>query len=143
MYRSILVPIDLDVPESWEKTISTASSLVKCFEAEATICSIVSDKGAISGGEWMPISVEHLLFDARARLEGLVARARCDRNWKIEVTAGTVAAGILEIAERVEADLILLVSHQPSIIDHLHAATAVRVASRAPCSVLIARKGFG
>lgn len=141
MYRSILVPIDLDLPEHWEEALSTASSLVRCFDAQLTICSVVSDKDVIASGEWLPISVEQELFDAKARLEGLVASAGGNRNWGVEATAGTVAGGILEIAERIDADLIVLVSHQPSKLDYFRAANAVRVASRAACSVLIARKG--
>lgn len=141
MYRNILVPVDLDQSASWSEAISTASSLAKCFGAKVTICSVVSDSKAIIKGEWLPISVEHLLFDARARLEGLVAGVDHDLTCGVEVATGTIAAGILEIAERIAADLIVLVSHQPAARDYLLAANAVRVARRAPCSVLIARHG--
>ena len=141
MYRNILVPVDLDHSASGSEAISTAFSLAKCFGAKVTICSVVSDARAIIKGEWLPISVEHLLFDARARLEGLVAGLDHDLNCGVEVAEGTIAGGILEIAERTAADLIVLVSHPPAAGDHLLTANAVRVARRAPCSVLIARHG--
>ena len=141
MYRNILVPVDLDQPASWSEAISTASSLAKCFSAKITICAVVSDFEAIKHGEWLPISVEQLMFDARARLEGLVAAASHDQSYDVEVAAGTIAGGILEIAERISADLIVLVSHEPAARDYLLAANAVRVARRAPCSVLIVRHG--
>jgi nucleotide-binding universal stress UspA family protein len=141
MYRNILVPVDLDEPASWAEAISTASSLAKCFSPKITICSVVSDVDAIKHGEWLPISVEQLMFDARARLEGLVAAANHDQSYGIEVAAGTIAGGILEIAERISANLIVLVSHEPAARDYLVAANAIRVARRAPCSVLIVRHG--
>ncbi|HEU4956211.1 MAG TPA: universal stress protein [Sphingomicrobium sp.] len=141
MYRNILVPVDLDQPASWAEAISTASSLAKCFSAKITVCSVVSDVEAIKHGEWLPISVEQLMFDARARLEGLAAATNDDVSYGVEVAAGTIAGGILEITERIAADLIVLVSHQPAPRDYLLAANAVRVARRAPCSVLIARHG--
>jgi nucleotide-binding universal stress UspA family protein len=131
--------VDLDQPASWAEAIATASSLAKCFKAKITICSVVSDVEAIKHGEWLPISVEQLMFDARARLEGLVAAANDDVSYGIEVATGTISGGILEIAERIGVDLILLVSHQPAVRDYLIAANAIRVARRAPCSVLIAR----
>lgn len=141
MYRNILVPVDLDQPASWSEAVSTASLLAKCFAAKITICSVVSDVETIKHGEWLPISIEQALFDARARLEGLVAAADDDLSCGVEIAAGTIAGGILEIAERIAADLIVLVSHQPAARDYLLAANAIRVARRAPCSVLIARHG--
>ena len=135
------MPVDLDQSASWSEAIATASSLAKCFAAKITICSVVSDVEAIKHGEWLPISVEQLMFDARARLEGLVAAANDDESYGVEIAAGTIAGGILEIAERIAADLIVLVSHKPAARDYLLAANAIRVARRALCSVLIARHG--
>jgi nucleotide-binding universal stress UspA family protein len=139
MYRNILVPVDLDQPRHWESALSTASSLAECFSAKLTICSVVSDIEAIKSGEWLPISVEQLLFDVRARLEGLTTGVTGKMSCGIEVAAGTISGGILKIAERIGADLIVLVSHQPATRDYLLAANAIRVARRASCSVLIAR----
>lgn len=139
MYRKILVPIDLDQPASWSDVLLTATSLAKCFKATMTICSVVSNSDLILQGEWLPIGVEQLLFDARVRLEGLTARVDHDLDCDVEVAAGTISSGILDIAERIDADLIVLVSHQPAARDYLLAANAIRVARRATCSVLIAR----
>lgn len=141
MYRNILVPIDLDDPASWKGGLSTASSIAHCFSAKVTICSVVSGAEVISQGDWLPISVEQRLFDARARLEGLVASAEVEPGCCVEVASGTISGGILEIAERIGADLIVLVSHKPAARDYILAANAIRVARRAPCSVLIGRDG--
>jgi nucleotide-binding universal stress UspA family protein len=139
MYRNILVPVDLDEPESWTGALMVASSLAKCFPAKVTLCTVVSSAQAIERGEWLPISVEQLLFDAKARLEGVAASAAEEPSCDVEIAAGTIAGGVLEIAERMKADLILLVSHRPGPRDHLIAANAIRIARRASCSVLIAR----
>lgn len=139
MYRNILVPVDLDHSASSNEAIATASSLARCFDAKIAVCSVVSDVEAIKAGEWLPISFEQLLFDARTRLEGLVSNVEGGTNFGVEVAAGTISSGILEIAERISADLIVLASHQPASRDYLLAANAIRVARRASCSVLIAR----
>ena len=138
MYRSILIPIDLDEPDSWKTVFATASSIADCFSAKVTICSVVSDAEAIRHGQWLPISVEERMFDARARLEGIAASGALP-GCHVDVASGTIAGGILRVAEHVRADLIILASHQPGVGDYLKAANAIRVARRAPCSVLIAR----
>lgn len=138
MYRNILVPIDLDEPGSWAGPLATAQSIAKCFSARVTLCTVVSDVQAIERGEWLPISVEQLLFDARARLEGIAASID-EPECGIEIAAGTIAGGVLEVAQRIGADLIVSASHQPGKRDHVIAANAIRIARRASCSVLIAR----
>lgn len=143
MYRNILVPVDLDQPASWQDALSAVVPLARCMEAEVTICTVVSDFDSLKAGEWLPICVRENLDEARARLNGLVASANAERKWGVEVTGGTVAGGILEIAERMAADLIVLVSDKPTTRDFLSASNAVRVARRASCSVLIARQERG
>lgn len=143
MYRNILVPIDLDQPASWQDALAAVVPLARCMEAEVTICSVVSDINSLRAGEWLPICVRQSLDEARARLNGLVAGADAERKWSVEVAAGTVSGGILEIAERMAADLIVLVSDKPKTRDFLSGSKAVRVARRASCSVLVARPGRG
>jgi nucleotide-binding universal stress UspA family protein len=141
MYRNILVPVDLDHPADWREALSAARSLAKCYSAKVTICSIVSDAHAIMHGEWLPISFEQLLFDTRARLEALASEVKADVNCAVEVASGTIFGGILEVANRISADLIVIGSHRPGARDYVLAANAIRVAKRSPCSVLIARHG--
>jgi hypothetical protein len=51
-----------------------------------------------------------------------------------------VCGGVLEVARRVQADLIVLASHVPELKDYLLSANAARVARRAACSVLVVRR---
>lgn len=141
MYRNILVPVDLDRPKSSTEALTTAISLAKHFSSNVTVCSVVSNARAIETGEWLPISIEQQLFDTRSRLEGFVAQLDGDQRCEVEIGSGTISGGILEIAKRIGADLIVVGSHQPGPRDYLLAANAIRVARRAPCSVLVARHG--
>ncbi|HET9399262.1 MAG TPA: universal stress protein [Sphingomicrobium sp.] len=141
MYRNILVPVDLDQPATVSKAIAEASSLARCFGAKLTVCSVVVASEALIRGDWLPISVQQLLLDARSRLASLAAETDHGRACDVEVAEGSVAGGVLDIAARIGADLIVLVSHRPAVRDYLLAANAIRVARRARCSVLIARHG--
>lgn len=139
MYRSILIAVDTDEPDSWIGVLPVAADLARCFSARLTLCSIVQDREAELTAEWSPIGYREMLEQARVRLlelapmlPGLVVG--------FEVGTGTVCRGVLTVAERLGADLIVLASHMPELRDHLLSANAARVARRARCSVLVVRR---
>lgn len=117
MYKNILVAVDADEPASWADALPVAAEL----EAE-----------------WSPIGYREMLELARVRLLELAATL-AGLNVDVEVGTGTICGGVLEIAERVRADLIVLASHVPELKDYLLSANAARVARRAACSVLVVR----
>lgn len=139
MYRNILVPVDLDDPSESAGALASAAAIAKCFSSRVTICSVVRDADALARGEWLPISYEQLLFEAHSKLDSISSGLGKELAPDIEVGTGTICSGILEVAERISADLIVLASHRPGVADYVHAANAARVARRAPCSVLIVR----
>ena len=53
------------------------------------------------------------------------------------VMVGSPAHAILEAAEQVDADLIVIGSHRLHGLDHLFGTTSGSVATRAPCSVYV------
>jgi nucleotide-binding universal stress UspA family protein len=138
MYSNILIAVDMDQPApSLERTLADASALARCFSARATLCTVVRDAEAEIQAEWSAIGYREMLELARVRLREIASGL--DLPVGVEVGTGTVCGGILEVAERIGADLIVLASHRPGMKDHLIAANAARVARRAACSVLIVR----
>jgi nucleotide-binding universal stress UspA family protein len=138
MYASILIAVDLDQPDSWARALPTAVALVRCFSARLTLCSVVRDETAAFEAEWSAIGYREMLDVAEARLATL-ASTIADLEVGIEVATGTIHGGILEAADRVGADLIVLSSHRPGIADYLLGANATRVVRHATCSVLVVR----
>lgn len=139
MYRNILVAVDSDDPTQSAEALATAATLAKCFSSRLTICSVVRDANALAEGEWMPISYKQLLFETRSKLDALSHSLGEATAPDIEVGTGTICGGVLEVAERISADLIVLASHRPAALDYVHAANAARIARRASCSVLVVR----
>lgn len=139
MYKNILVPVDLDDPTASTSALETAAALARCFSARITICSVVRNYEALAHGDWLPISYERLLFEARTKLDAVAARLDDKLAIDAEVGTGTICGGILDVATRTSADLIILASHRPGTADYVRLANAARVARRAPCSVLIVR----
>ena len=138
MYSSILVAVDLDHPESWANALPVACALGRSFSARLTLCTVVRDAEAAVEAQWSAIGYRQMLDVARARL-GELASAAAEAGAGVDVGTGTICRGILDVAGRAGADLIVLASHRPGVRDYLLAANAVRVARRAPCSVLVVR----
>jgi nucleotide-binding universal stress UspA family protein len=139
MYKTILVPIDLDEPTSWAKSIPTAVELRRCFDASLTLVTVIPDMRLVLEAQWSPIAFEELLDVARARLSTLADSVEDGGTIGREVEAGNVYSGILSAAERINADLIVLGSHRPAMKDYLLGTNASRVVRHARCSVMVVR----
>ena len=140
MYTNILIAVDANDPATWGRSTEAARKLATCFGAQLTICSILPDSAVIAGGQWWPIAYRQHLATLQAQLEELASSIGAGRALAAELGTGTICSGIVEVAERIGADLIILSSHRPGFKDHLFAANAARVARRANCSVLVVRE---
>ncbi len=139
MYRSILVPVDLDQPSSWEKSLPTAVALCRCFDASLALVTVVPDWNLVLEAQWSPIAYSEFLEVAKARLAELAASVPDLPNVGHHVESGGVYGGILAAAERIGVDLIVLSSHRPQMKDYLLGAHASRVVRHARCSVFVVR----
>lgn len=139
MYRSILVPVDLDQPSSWEKALPTAVALCQCFGASLTLATVVPERAVMLEAQWSPIAYREMLEVARARLGSLASSVEGAGEVAHQVESGGIYATILAIGERIGADLIILSSHRPAMRDYLLGANASRVVRHARCSVFVVR----
>jgi len=139
MFRSILVPVDLDQPSSWDKTLPTAAALGGCFGAELTLATVVPERAVLFESQWSPIAYREMTDAAQARLGSLAASITGAGMVRHEVACGSIYATILAIGERIGADLIILSSHRPAMRDYLLGANASRVVPHARCSVFVVR----
>lgn len=140
MYSSILVPIDLEEPSSWSKAIPTALMLARCCDARLTLMTIVTDTVAGREAQWSAIGYRELLSTAAARLALLADELRGDMPVETKVAGGGICDGIVDLADEVKADLIVLASHRPTMRDRLIGANASHVVRHAGCSVLVVRE---
>lgn len=139
MYRSILVPVDLDHPSSWEKALPTAVALCKSFGAKLSLATVVPERAVMLESQWSPIAYREMMETARAKLGSLAATVEGAGEVSHHVECGGIYATILSIGELVGADLIVLSSHRPAMRDYLLGANASRVVRHAKCSVFVVR----
>jgi nucleotide-binding universal stress UspA family protein len=118
---------------------SFAISLAQEFQAHLTLLHVIADEEScdLVHSRELVKSAEHLLRN----LIPSAADLWCEPGFAVE--QGSPAEKILEVANRREADLIVLGVHRPSgfpgAATHLPIATAHKVVSNAPCPVLTVR----
>jgi nucleotide-binding universal stress UspA family protein len=133
------VAIDLDQSSSWSKAVPVAVSLAKCFNARCTLATVVEDSYLAREAQWSSIGVREILSTANARLSLLADGLRGEALIETKVVTGSIGGGILDLANQVESDLIVLASHRPAMKDWLIGANASRVVRHSRCSVLVVR----
>ena len=140
MFKTILVPIDILQPNSWEHAIPEAIELAAVSNGIVTVMTVVRDLKAAFEGLNFPFQSELMVSKARAQL-GQIASEYRDRNVVLneEVRFGSVGREILEAAREQKADLIVMASHRPELKDYLIGPNAAYVAQHAFCSIFVLR----
>jgi universal stress protein F len=149
MYKHILVPIDIQHRSSWERTLPAAAVAAKDAGGRLHVLTVVPEmfagvdwRYAIRGEQHGSLDYDRseLMNQAKDRLQELVGQHVPDViDTEVMVRHGTIYEQILEAAEEVGADLIVMASHRPSLSDYLLGPNTARVARHAKCSVQIVR----
>jgi universal stress protein F len=139
MFSSILVPIDLDQPSSWTRSMPAAAAMADAFKAELTLMTVITDHDASARAAWSAVSYGALVEETTRQLAQRADRDFGQHKAAVRVGSGPIYAAILDAAAAIDADLIVMASHRPAMRDFLLGANAARVARHARCSVLIVR----
>ena len=141
MYKSILVPLDLSEPSSWQRALPVAAELSRAFGAQIHVTTVVRDFDAIWKSQYSLSTYESLISEAEGRLASIVEES-IPKGLTIKRTVkhGIIYAEILRTARESGADLIVMASHRPEMKDYLIGANAARVVRHASCSVLVVRE---
>jgi universal stress protein F len=140
MYSKIVVPIAMDHLEHGEAVLERAKSLLDPG-GEIILLNVVEDLNAYAQGYMIvdfPLEVIDASRDhAKKTLNEL--KEKHGVTGRIEIRIGGAAGVINTFAEDEKADLVIIASHRPGLIDYFIGSTASRVASHCKCAVLIDR----
>jgi universal stress protein F len=144
MYKHILLPIDLQEPEHrpMKMAVQAAIDLTRLYEAQLHILTVVPDLGMPIVGQYFPAEAgEKIVEDAEKNLHDLVnALIPEDIDVQHLVAQGTVYRHILDLADRIGIDLIIMPAHTLRFSDYLLGTNASKVVRHAKCSVLVLRR---
>jgi nucleotide-binding universal stress UspA family protein len=142
MYKSILLPIDLDHSSSWQKALPVALDLAKTLGAKLHLVSVVPNYkltaiGAYLPGDFETRAVEH----CRAQLDEFVARNIPEAiRGESRMAHGHIADEILKSADDLDCDLIVMAPHRPDMKDFFISPSTSAVVRNANRSVLVVRE---
>ncbi len=149
MTKKVLVPIDLEHKSSWAKALPNGVDQARILGGEVWLMTVVPHipsgidwRYAIRGEEHGSIDydVKEFVKQAEGRLKELAGELIPDDLFGGIIAAhGTIYEKIVEAAEQIGADLIVMAAHRPSLKDYLLGPNTARVARHAPCSVHIVR----
>jgi len=136
MYKSVLVPVDLSHTERLMPMLNQADALC-ASDGQISVVHIVP-----ALPHYISADLPRDFYDNGERAAGdalakLVREAQIDA--RIIVRSGSVANRCLDVAKEIEADLIVIASHDPGLSDYFLGSTAARVVRHAHCSVLVMR----
>lgn len=140
MYRSILLPVDLDHENSWKKALPVARRMADSFDAELHLLAVVVDVRHSYVVQFFPEDYdERVTVEVMRRLEAFAGEHLGEANVGLHVGHGRIADEVLDAAAKLGSDLIVMASHRPRIADYVIGPNAAHVVSHARCSVLVVR----
>ncbi|MDJ0609508.1 MAG: universal stress protein [Kiloniellales bacterium] len=138
MIKTILVPIDTGEKQAGAAALGLAASIAKAQGAKLVLLNVVEKVPGYLVSQLPSEFHEKALEDAEAALGELADRHGLSTA-EVVVRAGLPSSEILECAGEIKADMIVVASHDPGLVDYLLGSVAARVVRHAHCSVLVAR----
>lgn len=137
MYKTIMVPVDLEHADRLDKALSTASDLARHYDAEICYVGVAAStpgRVAHSPEEF----AEKLDAFGRGEAEKRGHRAR-SRAVISHDPAADVDHKLAEAVHETGADLVVMASHVPGVADAIWPSHGGRLASHADVSVFVVR----
>lgn len=141
MFNTILLPIDLSAPASWGKALPAALDMAKAQGGTLHILTVVPDFGMSVVGSFFDEGFEEKALHKVG--EDLTAWVNTHVPAGVtvhpHVTHGRVYEQIIQAADKLEADAIVIGTHAPELSDYLLGPNAARVVRHAKQSVFVVR----
>lgn len=140
MFNKVLVSIDLGDAVSSEKVLKAGLELISGDDTMHVIC-VVPDYGMSVVGSFFPEGHEKEALSAALDTLHNFTKMHVPKSVKVQhiIAHGNIYEEIIETADKVDADVIVIGSHRPKLKDYLLGPNAARVVRHADQSVLVVR----
>lgn len=140
MFKRVMTAVDLGDPESSASVIAAGLELIDDGDSLHVAC-VVPDYGMSVVGTYFPEGHEkEAIRHALEELHKLTAE-HVPSGIPVQhmIAHGNIYEEIIEAADQVDADVIVIGSHRPKLKDYLLGPNAARVVRHAVQSVLVVR----
>lgn len=137
-----LVAIDLAHPEDIEEILVKAETLADISGTKLAVITVIPDFGmSMVGAFFEPDTMAKALEKAKESLHHHVKEFLGSRAHDVlhVVEKGTVYEAILSYAEKLDATLIVMGAHRPTLENYLLGPNVARVVRHSTCSVHVIR----
>lgn len=140
MFRTILVPVDIDDVETSRPALDKAVALADTSGGTIRLI-YVRSLVPVTFMEFVPANFDtEQQAEAQKRLGALMQDIRLPKERVSSVVRlGSVYHDVLDEAEKMSADLIVVGSHRPTMATYLLGSNASTIVRHARCSVLVVR----
>jgi len=138
--KKILVAIDIERTGGNDSSIKAAQDIAGVMDGDLALLYVIEPMPSYVVSQVPEAVIGERKSHAEEELRRLAAQYGCS---DAVVREGSPATEILEHASDIEADVIVLHSHDPGLADYFLGSTASRVARHAHCSVHIVRDSGG
>jgi nucleotide-binding universal stress UspA family protein len=141
MFKSVLLPIDLGQESSWDRALPAAEQIARDYGAKLTMMTVLPTFGLPAVSQYFPEGFEQKAENAAAEALKAFAKEHCAdaSQVKLHLAQGTIYDEILQHAEKIKCDVIVMGSHRPALQDYLLGPNAARVVRHAKQSVFVVR----
>ena len=137
MFKLIMVPVDLVHKDKQQKALSVAGEMAKAHGSKVHVVSV--------GGE-LPGSLGHNPEEFGQTLAAFAAGLREQYGAEVEAhpvqstdPAVDTTRKLMEAIDDIGADLVIMASHEPGVMEHIFSSHGGYIAQHAKCSVFIVR----
>ena len=138
MFQKILTAVNLDNQLASEKCLQAASQFARQSQSSLEVLTVIPDYSMPIVGSYFP--QDHFQRGkavVETALQDLLKRLQLDAN--AHVRTGSVHSEILQVANNLACDLIILSANRPGLRDYLLGPNAAHVVRHARQSVFIVR----
>jgi len=137
VFKKIMTPVDLAHREALAKTLQCTADLANQYGAEVVFVGVTAST---------PTSIAHNPKEYAEKLEAFAAEEATSHG--IRAVAAPVVShdpttdlddALLKATRDTGADLVVMASHLPNVLDHIWPSNGGKIAANADCSVLVVR----
>ena len=138
MFKTVLIAVDVSQLAEADRLLEAARTLTEGWEAHLHVVTVVPTVGMPIVGSFFGEDFER---DSQSAATNLLETAveKAEMTASQHVAMGRVYDCILEKADALKADLIVVGAHQPELSDFLLGSNAARVVRHSKASVMVMR----
>jgi nucleotide-binding universal stress UspA family protein len=141
MYKDILLPVELSHEGSWHKALEVSLEFCQAFGSRLHIISVLPEYGSPMVASFFPEGFEEKhRQEVDKQLHAFVSQhVPKECAVQVIVAEGKIHKEIINAAETIGADLIVMGTHKHELLDYVLGPNAERVVSHSNKSVLVVR----